>query len=114
MRLGHKRAPTSAQREVRITNKLGLHARPAAQFVKCVRSFRSEIWLVKEGKRFSASSLIDVLRANLDCGATATLEAHGSDAEEAVDRLEDLLAKFDEHEDGAANVFPVTRKEKKQ
>ncbi len=36
MRLGHKKVPTSAQREVRITNKLGLHARPAAQFVKRV------------------------------------------------------------------------------
>jgi phosphotransferase system HPr-like phosphotransfer protein len=43
--------------------------------------------------------LIDVLRANLDCGATATLEAHGVDAEEAVERLEKLLGdlhRFDE------------------
>ena len=98
MRFGQKRAPTSAQREVRIINKLGLHARPAAQFVKCVRSFRSEIWLVKEGKRFSASSLIDVLRANLDCGATATLEAHGVDADEALKDLEELLAEFHQNE----------------
>ena len=98
MRLGHKRARTSAQRLVRVTNKLGLHARPAAQFVKRVRSFRSEIWLVKEGKRFSASSLIDVLRANLDCGATATIEAHGIDADEAVEDLEKLLAEFHENE----------------
>jgi phosphocarrier protein HPr len=98
MRLGHKKAPTSAQREVRIANKLGLHARPAAQFVKRVRSFRSEIWVVKDGKRFSASSLIDVLRANLDCGATATLEAHGVDADDALDELEKLLAEFHERE----------------
>jgi phosphocarrier protein HPr len=98
MRFGHKRAPISVQREVCITNKLGLHARPAAQFVKRVRSFRSEIWLIKEGKRFCASSLIDVLRANLDCGATATLEAHGVDADEALDDLEKVLAKFHEHE----------------
>jgi phosphocarrier protein HPr len=98
MRFGHKRAPISVQREVRITHKLGLHARPAAQFVKRVRSFRSEIWLIKEGKRFSASSLIDVLRANLDCGATATLEAHGVDADEALDDLEKLLAEFHQHE----------------
>jgi phosphocarrier protein HPr len=98
MRLGHKRAPTSAQREVCVTNKLGLHARPAARFVKRVRSFRSEIWLVKEGNRFSASSLIDVLRANLDCGATATLEAHGVDADEALEDLEKLLAEFHEKE----------------
>jgi phosphocarrier protein len=98
MRLGHKKAPTSAQREVRISNKLGLHARPAAQFVKRVRSFRSEIWVVKAGKRYSASSLIDILRANLDCGATATLEAHGVDADEALKDLEKLLAGFNEKE----------------
>jgi len=94
-----KREPVFAQREVRITNRLGLHARPAAQFVKCVRSFRSEIWIVNEGKKYSADSLIDVLRANLDCGATATLEAYGADAEEAVDRLGELLAEFHEHDE---------------
>ena len=98
MKFGQKRERVSAQREVRITNKLGLHARPAAQFVKRVRSFRSEIWVVKEGKRYSASSLIDVLRANLDCGATATLEAHGVDADEAVEDLEKLLAEFHKNE----------------
>jgi phosphocarrier protein HPr len=98
MRLGHKRASVSTQREVRITNKLGLHARPAAQFVKRVRSFRSEIWLIKDSKRYSASSLIDVLRANLDCGATATLEAHGVDADEALEELEKLLAEFHQKE----------------
>ena len=98
MILRHKKAPISAQREVRITNKLGLHARPAAQFVKRVRSFRSEISIVKQGKRYSASSLIDVLRANLDCGATATLEAHGVDADDALDELEKLLVEFHDKE----------------
>ena len=98
MRLGYKRARISAQREVRITNKLGLHARPAAQFVKRVRSFRSEIWVVKDSRRYSASSLIDVLRANLDCGATATIEAYGVDADEALEELEKLLAEFHEKE----------------
>lgn len=98
MTFREKRAPVSRRREVRITNKLGLHARPAAQFVKRARSFRSEIWVVKDGKRYSAASLIDILRANLDCGATATLEAHGVDAEEALERLEKLLAEFQETE----------------
>jgi phosphotransferase system HPr (HPr) family protein len=94
-----KREPVSARREVRVTNKLGLHARPAAHFVKQVRTFRSEIYLVTGEGRYSASSLIEVLRANLECGASATLEAHGVDAEEAVERLEKLLGgldKFDE------------------
>jgi phosphocarrier protein HPr len=98
MRLGQRKVPTSARREVRIVNKLGLHARPAAQFVKRVRSFRSEIWVIKEGKRYSASSLIDILRANLDCGATATLEAYGVDADEALEELQKLLTEFHEKE----------------
>ena len=90
-----KRAPVSARREVRVSNKLGLHARPAAHFVKHVRTFRSEISLVTSSGRYFASSLIDVLRANLECGATAKLEAHGVDAEEAVERLEKLLGELD-------------------
>ena len=99
MTFRQKRAHVSARRELHITNKLGLHARPAAHFVKQVRTFRSDIWLVTDAGRYCASSLIDVLRANLDCGATATLEAHGPDAEEAVERLQKLLGdlhKFDE------------------
>jgi len=98
MRFFERRAPVSVQREVRITNELGLHARPAAEFVKRAKHFRSEIWLVKDGKRYSASSLIDILRANLDCGATATLQANGSDAEEALERLDKLLAEFRNNE----------------
>ena len=94
-----KRAPVSARREVRVINKLGLHARPAAHFVKHVRTFRSEIWLVTADGRYSASSLIEVLRANLDCGANATLEAHGIDAEEAVERLEKLLGELDKFDE---------------
>jgi phosphotransferase system HPr-like phosphotransfer protein len=52
------------------------------------------MWILKEGRRYSAASLIDVLRANLDCGSTATLEAHGVDAEEALQDRERLLAEF--------------------
>lgn len=98
MKLWDKRTPVSAQREVRISNELGLHARPAAEFAKLAKHSRSEIWIVKDGQRYSAGSLIDILRANLDCGSTARLEAHGVDAEEALERLEKLLAEFHERE----------------
>jgi phosphocarrier protein HPr len=94
-----KREPVTVQRDVRVTNELGLHARPAAEFVKRASSFRSEIWIMKDGNRYSATSLIEILRANLDCGATATLEAHGVDAETAVERLEQLLAEFGERKE---------------
>ena len=94
MIFGQKRASVSVRREVRISNKLGLHARPAAHLVKHVRTFRSEIWFVTKDGRYSASSLIDVLRANLDKGASAMLEARGRDAEAAIARLEELLIEF--------------------
>ena len=84
----------TVSREIKILNPLGLHARPAAEFAKRANAFRSEIWIVKEGKRFSAASLIDILRANLDQGSVATLEATGRDAEAAVERLVQLLHEF--------------------
>jgi phosphocarrier protein HPr len=81
-------------REIVVQNELGLHARPAAEFVRTANRFRAEIALIKDGERYSAESLIEVLRANLDCGARATLEARGVDAEKAVSRLEKLLEEF--------------------
>jgi phosphocarrier protein len=77
-----------------VQNELGLHARPAAEFVRVANSFRAEITLIKDEQRFSAASLIDVLRANLDYGSSAILEARGSDAEAAITRLEKLLVEF--------------------
>jgi phosphotransferase system HPr (HPr) family protein len=94
MRFRDKRQPVTVQREVRVTNELGMHARPAAEFVRKASSFRSEIWLIKNEARFSASSVIDVLRANLECGAAIRLEAYGVDAAEAVVALEILLSKL--------------------
>ena len=85
---------TLVQREITIQNELGLHARPAAKFVHTANSFRAEITLIKDGERYSAASLIEVLRANLDYGARAILKARGVDAEKAVTRLERLLEEF--------------------
>jgi phosphotransferase system HPr (HPr) family protein len=78
-------------RSITIANRLGLHARPAAEFVRHANSFRSEIWLITSRGKFSALSLIDVMRANLDQNAVATLEAIGPDAEAAVERLARLI-----------------------
>jgi phosphocarrier protein len=85
---------TVATQEITILNELGLHARPAAEFARRARAFRSDVWIVKEGKRFSAASLIEILRANLDQGAKAVLEAKGRDAQAAVERLAKLLHEF--------------------
>lgn len=71
-----------------------MHARPAAEFARKAGRFRSQLALVKDGQRFEATSVIDILRANLERGATATLEAHGVDAEEAVEALARLLGEM--------------------
>jgi phosphocarrier protein HPr len=86
-----RRQTRRASREITIVNEMGLHARPAAEFVRCANSFRSEIWLITAQGKFSGLSLIEVMRSNLNCGAVATLEAIGPDAEEAVERLEKLV-----------------------
>lgn len=83
-----------ATREITILNELGLHARPAAEFARRARAFRAEVWIVKDGQRFSAVSLIEILRANLDCGARAVLEARGRDAEAALEQLARLLQEL--------------------
>jgi phosphocarrier protein HPr len=86
------------RQEVKILNELGLHARPAAEFVRAANAFRSEIWLIKGQERFSAISIIEVLRADLVCGDTATIEANGPDSDKAVTRLAKLVGEFREKE----------------
>lgn len=82
------------RREIRIVNELGLHARPAAQFVRAANVFRSEIWIIKGEERFSAKSILEVLTANLNCGDTAIIEADGRDSESAVACLVKLVSEF--------------------
>lgn len=86
------------RREVKIVNELGLHARPAAEFVRMVQSFKSEITIRKGDEHFVAASILEVLTANLDYGAIMVLEAIGPDAEKALDCLEQLLSEFREQE----------------
>jgi len=86
------------RRKVKIMNELGLHARPAAEFVRAAYAFRSEIWILKRGARFSAGSILQILMADLNCGDTAIIEAKGPDAEKAVARLVGLVRKFAEQD----------------
>ena len=92
-------AAANMRREVEIVNELGLHARPAAEFVRAVQTFECEITIRKGDEHFSGGSILEVLSANLDCGARVTLEAIGSDAEKALDRLEELLQEFKRQEE---------------
>jgi phosphocarrier protein len=87
------------RREVEILNELGLHARPAAEFVRAVQKFRCEVTIQKGSETFSAASILEVLSANLDCGTRMTIEAIGPDAEKALEKLQLLLHDFKEQEE---------------
>lgn len=87
------------ERELKVLNKLGLHARPAAEFVRCARKFKSIIHILKDDEEYSAASILDVLTANLDCGSTMILRADGPDAELAISELSGLLHRFKKQEE---------------
>jgi phosphocarrier protein len=87
------------ERELTILNKLGLHARPAAEFVRCARKFKSTVLIRKDGEEYSAASILDVLAANLDCGSRMIVEANGPDAKDALEQLADLLVQFTRQEE---------------
>ncbi len=81
-----------SERRVTVINELGLHARPAAEFVKLASRFESEIRLAKDGEAVNGQSIMGVMTLAAECGAELTLRADGSDAEAAVAALEELVA----------------------
>ncbi len=82
----------SAERLVTVVNELGLHARPAAEFVKLAGRFESEITVAKDGEPVNGKSIMGVMTLAAECGAELTLRAEGTDAEVAVAALEALVA----------------------
>lgn len=81
------------ERAVSITNPLGLHARPAAQFVKLASTFQAEVHLEKDGMAVNGKSIMGVMMLAAECGATVRIRATGPDAEAAVAALVALVAE---------------------
>jgi phosphocarrier protein HPr len=77
--------------DITITDEVGLHARPAAKFVKTAMRFDADIAVSKGDKRADAKSLVQVLQLEAGKGSTVTIEADGGDADEALDALGSLL-----------------------
>lgn len=77
--------------EVRIVNKLGLHARAAAKFVSLASTFASEIHLEKDGKRVNGKSIMGVMMLAASQGSTLDLHVEGDDEHEAARQLVDLV-----------------------
>jgi phosphocarrier protein HPr len=89
--------PRAATREVTVLNRFGIHARPAALFVKTVGRYNAQVKVEKGGVAVSARSIIGLLTLEAYQGVKLRLVAEGADAEAALDALEALFKqKFNE------------------
>ena len=87
------------KRSIRITNKLGLHARASAKLTQTASRFQSGVWISRNGRRVNAKSIMGVMMLAAGLGSTIELEADGPDEEAAFATIEKLFAdKFDEGE----------------
>lgn len=81
-----------AERQLTITNKVGLHARPAALFVQTAARFKdTRVQVVKNGDARDAKSILSVLTLGVSQGTTITVRADGPQAEAAIAALSDLV-----------------------
>ena len=88
---------TSIKTELLVENKMGIHARPAAMFVKIASRYEAEIFVEKDGERVNGKSIMGLMMLAAGPGSRLVLEAIGVDASQAVAELTQLLAKrFDE------------------
>lgn len=87
------------EREVKIINKLGLHARAAAKLVNIASKYSSLIELEKDGQRVNAKSIMGVMMLAANQGSTVKLLADGEDALDSLNDMEALIKNyFDEDE----------------
>lgn len=80
-----------------IQNRLGLHARPSAMFVKACSRFKSEIWVEKDGEQVNGKSIMGLMMLAAGQGSKLLITCEGADAERALNEIESIVdRKFDE------------------
>ncbi len=94
-----KSAQPVLTKELVVTNKNGIHARPAMLFVKTANRFGCNIFVEKDGERVNGKSIMGLMMLAAGPGSKLTVRAEGDDASRALGELEILLRrKFDEEE----------------
>ena len=89
----------SLSKEIEIINKLGMHARAAAQFVQLASSFTSHIEIEKDSRRVNGKSIMGVMMLAANKGSKVTLHIDGEDEEESMKQLAQLINnRFNEDE----------------
>ena len=79
------------RRETRIVNRLGLHARAAAQLVRMANEYNSDISLIKSNQQANAKTIMEVLMLGAAQGEDLIVEARGDDEEDAVEAIVQLI-----------------------
>lgn len=86
------------EKDIAVINRLGLHARPAAMFVRIASRYRCEVWVAKDGEEVNGKSIMGLMMLAAGQGSKLHLRCEGPDAEKALTDLEELInARF--HED---------------
>jgi phosphocarrier protein HPr len=87
------------QREIEITNKLGLHARASAKLTQLAGQFVAEVWISREGRKVNAKSIMGVMMLAAAKGSLVAIETDGPDETQAMAALVGLInEKFGEGE----------------
>ena len=90
-------ADNGVTKEMTVVNKLGIHARPAAMFVKTANRYACEIVVEKDGQEVNGKSIMGLMMLAAGPGSKLKVHAEGNDAPRALNELEELLKrKFDE------------------
>ena len=88
---------TAIVREFTILNRLGLHARPSALFVKTANRFQCEVWVEKDGEQINGKSIMGLMMLAAGQGSKLKITCEGPDAQMALTELEAIIARrFDE------------------
>jgi len=85
------------EKNFKIKNKLGLHARPAALLAQTVAKFQSKVSIIKNGQEVEGDSILGIMMLAAEFGSEITVIVNGRDEKEAIEKIEELFAKkFDE------------------
>ncbi|RFC42041.1 MAG: phosphocarrier protein [Verrucomicrobia bacterium] len=82
----------AVSKRFKITNKQGLHARPAALFVRTAARYSSEIWVTKDDDEVNGKSIMGLMMLAAEYGSEVEVRAEGEDEQAAIEELDRLFA----------------------
>ncbi|WP_066570424.1 HPr family phosphocarrier protein [Snodgrassella sp. CFCC 13594] len=82
------------KQEIKVINKLGLHARASSKFTQMASKFQSEVWVTRKGRRVNGKSIMGLMMLAAAQGCTIELETDGIDEQAAMNALVDLINHY--------------------